>query len=180
MKIPQIKIKEETIYDNWRRKILLKTFQTSDWTQKEVPISWWAKSSSATITLVLDSKNNIYYWKEYRDWPEIFVNNFSAWKHEEGLSFEENALKELHEEMWITIANVSYLWETIVAAYENTSLKYFIATESEFWSQNLEPWENFEIQSCTIEEFEQKIISWEINCPHTITCYTKAKLQNKL
>ena len=176
----QKKISEKEIYNNTKKKILVRTFRTSDWKEKEVPICSNAWSVYWTMVLVLDENNNIYYWKEYRDWPEVFVNNFSVWKHEEELSFEENAAKELREELWATTNNLNYLWESVVSAYDTSILKYYIAKNCSFWRQKLDDWENFEIQKCTLQEFEQKIISWEINCPHTITCYTLAKLQNKI
>jgi len=174
----QEKISEKEIYNNTHKKILLRTFRTKDWTEKEIPIYSNAESVYWTMVLVLDEEKNIYYWKEYRDWPEIFVNNFSVWKHEKELSFEENALKELEEELWMKTDDLIYLWESISWNYDTWILKYFIWRNCIKTKQKLEPWENFEIKKCSIDEFEEKIISWEINCPLTITCYTLAKFKN--
>ncbi len=173
-------ISEKEIYNNWKKKILVRVFKTADWKEKEVPIYSNAWSIYWTMVLVLDKDNNIYYWKEYRDWPEAFVNNFSVWKHEQELSFEENAAKELKEELWAKTDNLQYLWESMVSAYDTSILKYYIAKDCSFEEQRLDDWENFEIQKCSLKEFEQKIVSGEINCAHSVYCYTQAKIQNKI
>ena len=178
MKKIQEKISEKEIYNNGKRKILLRTFKTQDWTVKEIPISSNAESFYWTMILAMDNMKNIYYWKEYRDWPEIFVNNFSVWKHEKELNFEENTLKELEEELGMKTNELVYLWESIVGNYDTWIVKFYIWKNCIKTKQKLEPWENFKIKKCSIKEFEQKIISWEINCPLTITCYAKAKLKN--
>ena len=99
---------------------------------------------------------------------------------EPDISPENNAIKELKEEVWCVSNNISYLWETIAWNFDTTIVNYFFADKCYLWENNLEDWEYIEIQKCSLAEFEQKIISWEINCPLTISCYTKAKLQNKL
>ncbi len=177
MKFIQRKKSEKEIYNNSKKKILLRVFETKDWTEKEIPIYSNAWSRFGTMTLALDKENNIYYWKEYRDWPEIFVNNFSVGKHEKELSFEENALKELEEELWMSTKNLIYLGETIVWNYDTWIIKYYLWKDCYIGDQKLEFWENFEIKKCSIKEFEEKIVSWEINCPLTISCFTMAKLK---
>ncbi len=179
MYIPE-KVLEKEIYNNGKKKVLLRIFKNRDWSTKEVPIYGHSLWSYSTMALILDKKGDLYYWKEFRDWTEWIVYNFSAWKHEEEYSFEENMKKELNEEFWITDSKLSYIWETIIWAYDTGFIKYYVATNCIFWEQELEPWEEIEIKKCSPHEFEEKIASGFINCPHTISCYTLAKLKNHL
>lgn len=178
MKI-QKKIKEECIYTNGKRQVLLRTFDVNGYI-KEIPVAWGISSDLGTMILALDSENNIHYCREYRDWPDKFILNLSVWGHEPELSFEENALKEIKEELWVYSCDIEYLWWWIVGNYETSGVKYFIAKNCEFWENELEEWEVMTIEKSTIQEFEDKITLWEIECPLTVHCYTLAKLQGKI
>lgn len=176
MFIPK-KISEKEIYNNWKRKVLIKVFENSDGSTKELPVLSNAESIYGTMAIVIDTENNVYYSKEYRDWTETIVSNFAGWKLEEWLSYEENIRKELQEEMWVMETDVTLLWESIIGPYDTGYIKYFIAQNCAFGDNELEPWEHLEIQSCSLGDFEEKISSWEINCPLTVHCYTLAKLK---
>lgn len=173
------KISEKEVFNDWVKKLVVKTF--TDWKKEFIrPGISNVASHYWTMILTLDSDNNIYYWEEFRYWNEDMVRNFPWWRHEPELTFEENALKELKEELWATSDEIIYLWESIISGFEHWIVKYFLVKNCIFWEQELEETEDIKINKCSLEEFEQKIVSWEINCPLTISCYTKAKLQNKI
>ncbi len=179
MKIPEI-TNTEVVYNNNWRKIIVKTLKTKTWILQTYPISSHCGPEHATMIFPISKDNRVIYCKEWRPWIEDFVYCFPIWMQESDLSFKENALKELEEEAWCKAKDIHYLWESIIANYDNTIAKYFIALNCEVWENSLEDWENIEVMSCSLDEFAEKINSWQINCPLTISCYTKAKLQNKI
>lgn len=175
----QKKIKETIVYSNGKKQVFNRVFDVDGYV-KDVPVYWNVWSIYGTMTLALDSDNNIYYWREYRDGPEKEILNFSAGKHETDLSFEENALKELEEELWVTDCDISYLWESIVGYYDTGIMKYFIAKNCKFWEQKLEEWEVFAMEKCSLQDFTRKIENNEVMCPLTLSCYLLAKNQWKI
>ncbi len=177
MQIPK-KISEKVIYKNSYRKVILKKLELNG-NLNEYPISSHTWEKIATMVFPLNKNKEVIFCKEWRLWIENFVYSFPAWIQESFLSFEENAKKELKEEVWAVSNEIIYLWETIVANYDNTIIKYFLAPDCQEKEQELEGWEIIEVQKCSILEFEQKIISWEINCPLTISCFSLAKLKMK-
>ncbi len=179
MNIPKILNKKE-IYNNKWRNITIKILETKTWKLQEYPIQSHVWPELATMILPITKEREVIYCKEWRPWIEGFVYSFPVWMQEKELSFEENAIKELKEEVWATTKDINYLWESIAANFDTTIVKYFIAHNCKLWKNSLEDWEYIEVQKCSLEEFEQKIVSWEINCPLTMSCYTKAKLQNKI
>lgn len=176
MQIPE-KISEEVIYENPWRKIILKTLEVKKWIIHTYPISSHIDEKIATMVFPLNKNKEVIFCKEWRPWIEDFIYNFPVWIKEKYLTFEENAKKELKEEVWVPSENIVYLWKTIVANYDNTIIKYFLALDCEEQEQELEEWEIIEVQKCSISEFEQKIISLKINCPLTISCFSLAKLK---
>ncbi len=173
----KIKISEKVIVDNWHRKVISKDFDVWNWKVYNYLITWHCKTIYATMTFWLTKDKKVIYIKEYREWIENFIHSFSMWVYESDLSFEENARKELNEETWYVGEDIIYLWESIVANYDDTIMKYFFIDNCEFIWQSLEAWEDIKVFTCNIEEFEEKIKSWLISCPMTITCYTLAKMR---
>jgi len=176
MKIPEV-ISREIIYNNSWRKIILKTLKIKTGEKQQYPINSHVWEKYATMIFPITQDWDVVYCKEWRPWIEDFVYSFPVWMQETELSFRENAIKELEEEVWCLSDNISSLWETIASNFDSTIIKFFFAASCTLWKNNLEDWEYIEVQKCSLVEFEQKIISWEINCPLTISCYTKAKLQ---
>ena len=179
MYIPK-KISETEIYSNPWRKILEKTIKTKTWSEQSFPISSHIWPKFATMIFPITNTWKVIYNKEWRPWIEDYVYNFPIGIQEGNLSFQENAEKELQEEVWCSTDNIVYLWESIVANFDDTIVKYFVALDCEVWENNLEDWEHIEVQECSLKEFETEISSGKINCPLTLSCYTLAKLQNKL
>lgn len=170
------KISERIIYESPWRKIILKKIKIKDKIIHEYPIQEHSWENYATMLIAITEDKQVIYWKEWRPWIEGYVMSFTVWLKEENITFKENALKELKEEVWWISTNIEYLWESIVANFDSTLVKYFIALNVKEWNQELEEWEIIEKQKCSIEEFEERIKTWTINCPLTITCYTLAKL----
>ena len=179
MYTPEI-VKREVVYDNNWRKIIIKGLKTKTWDVHEYPINSHCWPEQATMIFPISREGKVIYCKEWRPGIEDYVYCFPIGMQEPDLSFEENAIKELEEEVWCTNADIYSLWESIAANFDTTIVKYFVALNCDVWENNLEDWEHIEVKQCSIEEFEQKIVSWKINCPLTMSCYTKAKLQNKI
>lgn len=176
MNIPK-KISEDIIHQNPWRKILVKKIRNKAWnidTYSTVSHTW---EKFATMVLPITKTGEIIYCKEWRVWIEDFVYNFPFWIKEKRISFEENAKKELLEEVWCITDNMIYLWESISVNYDDTIIKYFLALDCDLWENDLEEWEYIEVIKSNIKEFEEKILSWIINCPITISCYSLAKFK---
>lgn len=171
------KISEKVVLDNNYRKIISKEYDVGNWIIYNYLIAASSNAKYATIAFWLTKDEKVIYIKEYREWVEDYIYSFSMWVYEENLSFEENAKKELQEETGYIWWYIYYLWETITANYEDLKMRYFFIDNCEFSWQNLEQWEDIEVFTCSLEEFEEKIKSGFINCPLTITCFTLAKLK---
>lgn len=172
------KLSEEVISDNSYRKLTKKIFDVWNWKIKNYLISWASKTNFATMILPITKDKEIIYIKEFREWPEKKIFSFPIWIQEKELSFEENAKKELKEETWYEVKVLIYIWETIVANYDRDFCKYFLALDlDKAWEQNLEIWEEIKVFKCSIEEFEEIIKSWFINCPLALSCFTLAKMK---
>lgn len=171
MYIPKI-ISKKVVYDNNWRKIEEKILLSKSWVEQSYPTMSQVWSKYCTMVFPITLEWNVIYNKEWRPWIEDFVYNFPVGMQEENLSFEENAAKELLEEVWcISQKWLRELWESIVMNFDDTIIKYFLAPECILWNNDLEDWENIEVQKCSISDFKKKISSWEINCPLTITCF---------
>lgn len=177
MYIPKI-TSENTIYENKWRRIVEKKLESKTWVEQSFPIMSQAGSKYCTMIFPFTQEWDVVYCKEWRPWIEWFVYNFPIGIHESELSFEENAQKELLEEVWcVSQTWLISIWENIVMNFDDTIVKYFFAPECLVWENSLEDWENIEVQKTSLTDFEAKIISWEINCPLTISCFSLAKLQ---
>ncbi|MCD5380679.1 NUDIX hydrolase [Candidatus Gracilibacteria bacterium] len=179
MKIPEITRREEVYNNNWR-KIIVKTLKTKTGILQAYPINSHCGPEQATMVFPISKDNKVIYCKEWRPGIEDFVHCFPVGMQEADLDFRENAIKELKEEVGCTSDEVYSLGESIISNFDTTIAKYFVALNCEVGENNLEDGENIEVLSCSLDEFEEKINSGEINCPLTISCYTKAKIQNKI
>ena len=172
------KLSEKVVLDNWFRKIISKDFDDWNWIIDSYLISSHIWTNYWAMIFPITRDNEVIYIKEYRFGIEDYLYSFPVGKQELDLDIEENAKKELEEETWYIWWKMVYLWETIVANYDQNLVKYFLANDVYLWSkQKLDSWESIEVFKCTKEEFEEKIKSGLINCPLTITCYTLAKLK---
>jgi ADP-ribose pyrophosphatase len=175
MKIPK-KISEQIVADNWFRQTIEKKFEFVNWKKWNFLIAshYWKKE--AVTVLALTELWEILYLKEFRYWPEEFLINFPMGAVEKNDSELKTVDKELKEETWYISNNVEYIWETIVANYEKSIQKMYIAKNcTNIWKQNLEIWENIEVFKTSIEEFEKMILDWKVRCPITISCFYIAK-----
>ena len=177
MEIPK-KIEEKIIYSNPWRRVLVKKIQWKAWIIQDFPIISHVWEKFATMVFPVTKKWEVIFNKEWRPWIEDHVYNFPIWMKEKELTFQENAEKELQEEVWCVSNNIVFLWESLVANFDDTIVKYFLALECDHWENNLEDWEHIEVQKCDLKEFQENIISWKINCPLTLACYTLAKSKN--
>ncbi len=170
------KISEKVIFENPWRKVLLKEVKNKLWVSSIYPSTTHSWEKFATMIIPITKNKEIVYCKEWRIWIEDFVYNFPFGIKEKGISFEDNAKKEMKEETWCVSNNIFYLWESIFANYDDTIVKYFVALDCEIWENNLGDFEFLEVMKSNKELFEENIKSWLINCPVTISCYTLAKL----
>ncbi len=171
------KLSQITLIDNWYRKIISKDFDIWNWIIYSFLVSKHSNWLEWTIIFPITKDKKVIYIKEFRVGIENYIYSFPMWALEQGLSYEENAKKELKEETWYFWWEIYEIWNTIVANYDETKIKYFFADNLEFDSQETETWEDIEVFTCSIEKFEEKIKSWVINCPLTITCFTLAKIK---
>lgn len=172
------KIKEELIIDNWFRKIVSKDFDNWNKIIDSYLISSQIWTNYWVMVFPITRDKKVIYIKEYRFGIEDYLYSFPVGKQEIWEEIEETAKKELEEETWYIWWEITYLWETIVANYDQNLVKYFIINNLENLSkQKLDSWEEIEIFKCSLAEFEEKIKSGLINCPLTLSCYTLAKLK---
>lgn len=171
------KISEEILISNNYKKIIWKNFKLKDWSFANFYIYSHKNVKVATMVLPLTKNNKLVLCNEFRYWVEKYIYDFPVWALENNISEIENVLKELKEESWYISDNLEYIWESIVSAYEDTYVKYYIAKNCEPWNQNLENWEYIDVFEFTINEFENMIFNWEILSPLTLSCFTLARIK---
>ena len=159
MKIPE-KIFEKIIVSNPYLKVSQKDYKDEKWNKSSFLITWHNKKESIwTMILPITSDWQILYLKEYRYWPEKFVINFPVWMLDDGISEIENCKKELLEETWYISDEIELLTESIIENYFEWTLRYFVAKNcKKLKSQELEAWENIEIFSSSLEDFQKLIL----------------------
>jgi len=176
MKIPE-KIFEKIIVSNPYLKVSQKDYIDEKWNKSSFLITWHNKKESIwTMILPITSDWQILYLKEYRYWPEKFVINFPVWMLDDGISEIENCKKELLEETWYISDEIEFLTESIIENYFEWTLRYFVAKNcKKLKSQELEAWENIEIFSSSLEDFQKLILDWKVLSSKTAFCFFLAK-----
>jgi ADP-ribose pyrophosphatase len=176
MEIPK-KVSEKIVLDNNYRKIISKDFEWKNWKISNFLIASHSWQNKAVVILPITKENKIICIKEFRYWIEDILIWFPMWWVELNLSLKENAKKELNEETGYSSENIELIWENITWNYEDTLIYNFIARNCIPWKQNLENTEFIEYFELSIEDFEQKIINWEVKCPLTLSCFCFAKMK---
>lgn len=176
MKEPK-KIFEKIVVENPYLKVSEKKFEDENWKVSSFLITWHNKRSQIwTFILPITEDWEIIYLKEYRYWPERFIINFPVWILENWLSELENCKKELLEETWYFSENIEFLAESIIENYFEWKIHFYVAKNCKKVSnQDLENGENIEVFKDTIENFEKKILSWEVLSSKTCYCFLLAR-----
>ena len=95
---------------------------------------------------------------------------------DDGISEIENCKKELLEETWYISDEIELLTESIIENYFEWTLRYFVAKNcKKLKSQELEAWENIEIFSSSLEDFQKLILDWKVLSSKTAFCFFLAK-----
>lgn len=138
------------------------------------------RETDAVMILWLTKDKKVIYIREYFIWVGEFHIALPAWMIEFWDDEEKTVKKELKEEAWYETDKIIYLWEAVMHKYMYGKIKYFLALECEDTEeQELEDWEIIEVKLAEIKEFEEKIISWEVSCAHTITAFYRAKMKTE-
>lgn len=174
MQLPE-KLSEKVLFDNGYRRLLEKKFEIKNSVIHDYQTTSISGINIATMIIPITSDWQIIYNKEFKYWPEKLMISFPVGVLDEGISRIENAKKELKEESWYETKNIEYIWETIAANYDDTIISYFLARNCVFIWQDLELWEYIETYKTSVENFEKMILSWEVKCPLTISCFFLAR-----
>ena len=174
MYIPK-KTGERIIASNPYRDVLEKDFIEKDGSSNTYMTTWVKGTKEGTMILPVTTDNKIVIIKEYRVGIEWIVNGFPVGILEKNISAIENAEKELSEETWYRSHNIAEIGSSIIEAYQDGNVRYFIATDCTLWESDLEVGENIEVYTATPEEFKKLVIDGTINCPLSLACYTLAK-----
>ena len=177
MHIPK-KIKEIEISNNNYVKVINKIFLEKDWLERDFLVlsSSNEKNKIWNIVLPITENNEVIYLKEFRVWPEKVVINFPGWALEEWITEIENCKKELEEETWYSSNEFEYLWKSIVENSIEWELRYYLARNCKsIWEQRLEHWENIDVYTTTIDNFEKMILDWEVESSKTAYIFLLAR-----
>lgn len=175
MDLPK-KLREEIIFESNFKSFLQKDFLRKDNKVGNYFITTDWGTKSATIVLAITEDLEVIYNKEFRYWVEDVILNLPMWRLEENTWEKENVNKELREETWYYSDNIIYLWESIIANYDDTIWKYFLALDCRDGGlRDLETSEYIEVQKTSLVNFEQMIFDWKIKCPLSMSCFCLAK-----
>ncbi len=136
----------------------------------------YVQTRGSSMVIPVNSENKILLTKQYRYLNDMDSYEFPCGGVEEGLSFEENAIKELREETGFSCNNlikVGYFAPYSGVADEICYV--YIAKELFIAPLNKDFTEDFEIEFFTFEDIERMIDSNEIWDGMTLAAWIMAK-----
>jgi len=133
-----------------------------------------------SVAIWIDKNNNITLIKNYRHGLDKISWEIPRWWAEQGLSWEENALKEFQEEIGIldNPKEIKKLWKVapddgIIGWYlDLVLLKYEDFSKYDVWWEKDGSYEDiYEVKYFSMKDFEQMIKDGTITDGYTISAY---------
>lgn len=169
----------------WQWKLYSAEIEWKKWDYAIVSKSTDIQKILWTVSVALDKNKNIILIKNYRHAIDAIVWELPRWGMEPEITYQQNAVKEFHEEIWIfdTPLNVKDLWiispdswllwdfvKIVLLEYEDFS-KYDIWWEKDGTNEGI-----YEVKYFSIQELENMIKEWEIVDGFTLSAYSLLKI----